>query len=103
MFLIMGRFMLTDHFGNCLGVIQEYNLVRLNLGHISDSEIMDKRKGDALAKTLGLVQTTWFMAQVISQAVMHLPVTELELTTVAFAFLNLLTYALWWKKPLDVQ
>ncbi|KIK49963.1 hypothetical protein GYMLUDRAFT_183321 [Collybiopsis luxurians FD-317 M1] len=73
------------------------------LRHIPESEIMDRSKGDALAKTLVLIQTTWFIAQVISRAVLHLPITELEFTTAAFALLNFLTYALWWKKPLDVR
>ncbi|KIK64275.1 hypothetical protein GYMLUDRAFT_162048 [Collybiopsis luxurians FD-317 M1] len=109
MFLAMGGFMLTDASGKCLQVLQVKQLSLLlpkdaiTLPHISESEIMDKSKGDALAKTLVLIQTTWFIAQVISRAVLHLPIAELELTTVAFALLNFLTYALWWKKPLDVQ
>ncbi|KIK64257.1 hypothetical protein GYMLUDRAFT_437380 [Collybiopsis luxurians FD-317 M1] len=109
MFLVMGGFMLTDASGKISQVLQEKNLAHLLfqgdivLPHISESEIMDRSKGDALAKTLVLIQTTWFIAQVISRAVLHLPITELELTTVAFALLNFFTYALWWKKPLDVR
>ncbi|KAF9065789.1 hypothetical protein BDP27DRAFT_1424533 [Rhodocollybia butyracea] len=86
MFLIMGGFMLTKDSGEVIG-----------------SEIMDRSKGDVVSKTLVLVQTTWFIAQVISRALQHLPITELEITTVAFASLNILTYILWWTKPLDVH
>ncbi|KIK64250.1 hypothetical protein GYMLUDRAFT_161867 [Collybiopsis luxurians FD-317 M1] len=109
MFLVMGGFMLTDASGKCLEVLQEQHLENLlsaghiALRHIPESEIMDRSKGDALAKTLVLIQTAWFIAQVISRAVLHLPISELELTTLAFALLNFFTYALWWKKPLDVR
>ncbi|KIK64274.1 hypothetical protein GYMLUDRAFT_221623 [Collybiopsis luxurians FD-317 M1] len=109
LFLVMGGFMLIDASGTHTEVLQEENLANLlrngniALHHISECEIMDRSKGDALAKSLVLIQTTWFIAQVISRAVLHLPITELELTTVAFALLNFLTYALWWKKPLDVR
>ncbi|KIK64277.1 hypothetical protein GYMLUDRAFT_985423 [Collybiopsis luxurians FD-317 M1] len=109
LFLVMGGFMLTDASGKHMEALQAEDLARLlrkgdiAFRHIPESEIMDKSKGDALAKTLILIQTTWFIAQVISRAVLHLPITELELTTVAFALLNFLTYALWWKKPLDVR
>ncbi|KAF9065702.1 hypothetical protein BDP27DRAFT_1298008 [Rhodocollybia butyracea] len=111
MFLVMGGFMLTKDSaaGEVIGVLQASELVTLlkensiALPSISSSEIMDKSKGDVVSKTLVLVQTTWFMAQVISRAFQHLPITELEITTVAFASLNILTYILWWKKPLDVR
>ncbi|KAE9399689.1 hypothetical protein BT96DRAFT_1101696 [Gymnopus androsaceus JB14] len=109
MFLIMGGFMLTDPSGNHLGVLQdtdlEYLLPRklVSFPRISSSEIMDRSKADALAKTLALVQTTWFMVQIISRAVQRLPITELELTTIAFAFLNVLRYAFWLQKPQNVR
>ncbi|KAF5356520.1 hypothetical protein D9757_013519, partial [Collybiopsis confluens] len=109
MFLVMGGFVLADESGARLEVLQAHKLNKLlsdhliTLPHIPESEIMDRSKGDALAKALVLIQTTWFTTQVISRAVLHLPITELELTTVAFALLNFLTYALWWKKPLDVR
>ncbi|KAE9404467.1 hypothetical protein BT96DRAFT_1016287 [Gymnopus androsaceus JB14] len=97
MFLVMGGFMLTDPSGKHLGVLQdedlEYLLSRklISFPKISSSEIMDKSKADALAKTLALVQTIWFKP------------SELELTTIAFAFLNVLTYAFWLKKPQNVR
>jgi hypothetical protein len=33
----------------------------------------------------------------------HLPITELEITTIAFAGLNVVTYLFWWNKPLNVD
>ncbi|KAF9030519.1 hypothetical protein BDP27DRAFT_1349079 [Rhodocollybia butyracea] len=109
MFLVMGGFVLTKESGEIIGVLQASELATLLkedsilLPSISSSEIMDKSKGDVVSKTLVLVQTTWFTAQVISRVFQHLPITELEITTVAFASLNILTYILWWTKPLDVR
>lgn len=70
---------------------------------VTKNEIWDRSKGDAIAKTLVVVQTGWFMIQCIARGVQHLPITELELTTLGFAVLNLATYAFWWNKPLNVQ
>ncbi|KAJ7162892.1 hypothetical protein C8R46DRAFT_330663 [Mycena filopes] len=108
-FITMGGFELADPGGNRLGILDDGNLRhllktnRIALPAILSAEIDDKSKGDALGKLLVLTQTTWFMAQVVSRAIQTLPMTELELTTVAFASLNIITYILWWKKPLDVQ
>jgi hypothetical protein len=71
--------------------------------NITEMEIRDKGRGDALSKGLVLIQTTWFILQYIARKVTHLPITELELVTLAFAALNFVTYAVWWYKPLNVQ
>ncbi|KAF8642441.1 hypothetical protein AX16_009495 [Volvariella volvacea WC 439] len=70
--------------------------------HIPEKEIKDHGKGDLLAKALVVVQTTWFVAQCISRHVQGLVLTEIELVTLAFATLNVITYGLWWNKPLNV-
>jgi hypothetical protein len=70
---------------------------------ISKEEIEDKSKGDALAKGLVLIQTTWFLLQCVARGAQRLSLTELELATAAFALLNVITYVLWWDKPLNVQ
>jgi len=70
---------------------------------ISKAEIEDKSKGDAISKGFVILQITWFVTQCIARGVQGLPITELELATVAFAALNLVIYLLWWDKPLNVQ
>lgn len=70
---------------------------------ITKKEIKDKSKGDMLSKCLVIVQTGWFVLQCASRLATHLPLIELELVTVAFAVLNVVTYALWWNKPLNVE
>ena len=69
---------------------------------ITEKEIQDRSKADALSKTLVIGQTTWFMLQCAARAVQGLDITQLELLTVALAFLNARMYSCWWNKPLDV-
>jgi hypothetical protein len=45
----------------------------------------------------------WFIMQCIARSKEHLPITEIELVTLAFATLKFITYGLWWDKPLGVQ
>ena len=70
---------------------------------VAREEIQDKSKGDAVTKALVVLQTTWFLLQCAARGSQHLALTELELATAAFALLNIIIYALWWDKPLDVQ
>jgi hypothetical protein len=69
---------------------------------VTDAEIEDRSKGDIISKGLAVIQTGWFIAQCIARGAEHLAITELEIMTVAFAFLNLVTYIFWWNKPLNV-
>ncbi|TFK59491.1 hypothetical protein BDN72DRAFT_883953 [Pluteus cervinus] len=69
---------------------------------LTEKEIQDKSKGDILSKTLVAFQTTWFVFECIARLQLGLPLIELEVVTLAFATLNIITYALWWYKPLNV-
>ena len=51
-------------------------------------EIEDKGKSDWLAKSLVLLQTSWFVMQCIARAIEHLPITHLEIVTLAYAAMN---------------
>ena len=70
---------------------------------VTKDELMDRSKGDALSKSISLLQTTWFVVQYFSRITLSLPTTPLETATLAFALLNFCNYILWWHKPLDVQ
>jgi len=70
---------------------------------ITEDEIMDRSKGDALSKTILLLQSSWFMLQCIARRAQGLSLTHLELTTLALTSLTCITLALWWDKPLGVQ
>ena len=69
----------------------------------TEAEIKDKGKSDWLAKSLVLLQTSWFIMQCIARAIEHLPVTHLEIVTLAYAAMNFVIYIFWWNKPLNVN
>ncbi|KAK7021835.1 hypothetical protein VNI00_017221 [Paramarasmius palmivorus] len=70
---------------------------------LTEAEIKDRSHADVITKSIAVVQTIWFIAQVIARAVEGLAITELEIVTVGFAILNFGTYFLWWNKPLRVR
>jgi len=107
-FAIMGGFM--EYKGNqpiqvlLPEELESYSLTgNGDFPRISKAEIDDRSKGDTISKGVVILQTGWFVTQCIARGAQGLPVTELELATVAFAALNFLIYVLWWDKPLNVQ
>ncbi|KAJ7918655.1 hypothetical protein B0H13DRAFT_1869242 [Mycena leptocephala] len=70
---------------------------------VQEKDIVDKSKRDALSKGIALAQGIWFTAQCAARVAQRLPVTELEVATLAFAVVNIFIWILWWGKPLDVQ
>jgi hypothetical protein len=68
----------------------------------TETELKDRGKSDGLTKLIVLVQTLWFIIQCIARGRQHLPLTELEVVTLAYTMLNFFIYALWWNKPQNV-
>ncbi|TFK65776.1 hypothetical protein BDN72DRAFT_824214 [Pluteus cervinus] len=91
-------------------VLYPYTLIRLLENRqldldelrLTEKEIQDKSKGDILSKGLVAFQTTWFVFECLARLHQGLPLIELEVVTLAFAMLNIITYGLWWYKPLNV-
>lgn len=69
----------------------------------TSKEIWDKSKQDGFQKLLTMVQTGWFVIQVLGRAIQHMPVTTLELTTFTYVFCTYASYYQWSNKPLDVE
>ncbi|KAG2068157.1 hypothetical protein BDR04DRAFT_1057123 [Suillus decipiens] len=69
---------------------------------IAEADIEDRSKGDALSKGIALLQLAWFIFQLVARYVQNLPITLLELDTLAVAALTAIAYGFWWKKPKDV-
>ncbi|KAF9035605.1 hypothetical protein BJ165DRAFT_1615461 [Panaeolus papilionaceus] len=80
-----------------------YNEGKIEWPRVTAKQIRDRSKADPLAKFIVIGQTIWFCLQVIVRLATHLVVTELEISTFAFAVLNLIVYVLWWDKPFDVR
>ena len=69
----------------------------------TEAEIKDRGKSDWLAKSLVLLQTSWFIMQCIARGIKHLPVTHPEIVMLAYAAMNFVIYIFWWNKPLNVN
>ena len=70
---------------------------------ITEEEIEDRSKHDGVGKAFTIIHTLWFAQQVVVRATERLPVTELELTTLAHVVFNVFIYLCWWYKPKDVN
>ncbi|ESK86167.1 hypothetical protein Moror_9274 [Moniliophthora roreri MCA 2997] len=79
------------------------HLIKNSYITITEDEIKDRSHADFVAKSIALIQTTWFILQVAIRTAEGLAITELEIITVGFALLNFGTYFLWWNKPLHLK
>jgi hypothetical protein len=105
-FLVMGGFVLEDLQGKPLhpAIPGRHGMEWSDFvfPSITEKQIRDRSKGDALTKAIVLAQLVWFLAQCIARGASGLPLTELELITTAQALFCILIYAAWWNKPLDI-
>ncbi|KAL8829851.1 MAG: hypothetical protein Q9170_005992 [Blastenia crenularia] len=69
------------------------------LPKISEEDILDKSKSDNVSKLLSVLQALWMLAQTISRLYSNLPITLLEVNTLAHIICAIIIYALWWNKP----
>ncbi|KAF5371524.1 hypothetical protein D9757_010367 [Collybiopsis confluens] len=72
------------------------------ISRVTEEEIEDRNKSNGFAKFIVVGQTTWFIVQLCARWATGLPVTELEIMTLAFAAMNVPIYFFWWNKPLEV-
>jgi hypothetical protein len=77
-------------------IIREGGIPLVRTVGTSEKEIRDRSKGDALAKLIVVLQTLWFIAQYLGRWFDHLPRTQLEVMTLAYAALAVAVYRLWW-------
>jgi hypothetical protein len=70
---------------------------------LSKEEIVDKCKADCLMKAVATLQILWLIVSVITRTCRGLPLSQLEICTVAFAAMAIVTYVTNWAKPKDVE
>jgi hypothetical protein len=70
---------------------------------ITEEDICDRSKSDGFTKVFAFIQFAWLVTQCSTRAAVGLPLTELELMTLAFIVAALVMYGFWWYKPFDVQ
>ena len=72
------------------------------LTDIPEEYILDQAASSSLSKALLIVQVAWFCTNCASRVFHGLPLSLLEVSTAAHAFCTLLTYLVWWSKPINV-
>lgn len=73
------------------------------LPNISEEEILDKSKTDCLGRLISLLQAIWMLAQILGRIAANVPVTLLEVNTLAHVLCALIIFFLWWKKPKQIN
>ena len=69
---------------------------------LKKEDIEDKSKADWLLKAIAISQILWLILNVATRGITKLPVTQLEIATVAFSLMAVATYAVNWWKPKDI-
>jgi hypothetical protein len=75
----------------------------VDMPDIVQAEIEDWSKGDALSKCIAILQLGWFVLQLVARYIQNLPITLLEVDTLAVATFTSTAYGWWWNKPKDVS
>jgi len=73
------------------------------LPEVDKERIVGRSKADSLGKTLVCLQALWMVVQTVSRKVAGLPITLLELNTLAHVACAVIMYFIWWKKPQNVS
>ncbi|KAI0062789.1 hypothetical protein BV25DRAFT_1825333 [Artomyces pyxidatus] len=104
-FVIMGGFHYYEN-GDPKHPLSRFDVVKLvEAGALvppTEDEIRGWSQGDALSKGLAVVQTLWFVIQCIARRVEGLPITQLEVMTLAYTTITVAMYAFWWSKPQNI-
>lgn len=83
-------------------VAREIGLIH-KLPALSAAQLEDQSKDSFVVRTITLAQALWLVVEIIVRQSQGLPVSQLEVVTLAFAACSLFTYLLLWSKPQDVQ
>ena len=70
---------------------------------VSKSVLDERSKSDTFAKAITVVQVLWFLVEMIGRIASSLPLTPLEISTLAFISCAAATEFFWWNKPLDLR
>lgn len=74
----------------------------IRLPDIHEEHLESESRSDALLKILTIIQVAWMVIQLLVRVCRHLPSSQLELVTFAFAICSIITYIALLEKPKDV-
>ncbi|KAF7984869.1 hypothetical protein HWV62_10845 [Athelia sp. TMB] len=105
-FIIMGGYQFYGENGPVRPVSPKNAVELVRRGHLvalSRDELANQSKGDILSKGVAILQTLWFVMQCIARRIEYLPLTNLEVMTLAYTVMTVAMYIVWWDKPLNVS
>lgn len=70
---------------------------------ISKEDIMDHSKSDWIAKSVRIIQVTWFCVNCVFRRAQELPLSLLEVYTLAHAICMIVVSMVWLRKPLNIR
>ncbi|KAF5309445.1 hypothetical protein D9619_012474 [Psilocybe cf. subviscida] len=70
---------------------------------VTERDLQDRSKSDATAKIIFGLQTGWFAFQCAERIWQDLPLSELEVLTLAYVGMNTALFIAWWSKPQGVD
>lgn len=100
-FALMGGFKISGEPDNKFPRVNATGIAKLKADAswevvpITEDEIEDKSKANALIKATAVLQSLWLVVQCCARAEQGLPITPLELATTAFVGCTLVTYVAW--------
>ena len=83
--------------------ISEQSHSLLNHLSLSQKEILDKSKSDGLTKAIAVLQIAYFALSVITRKSQNISSSQLEILTLAFASMAVITYLVLWNKPKGIE
>ncbi|KAM3079545.1 hypothetical protein ACMFMG_005964 [Clarireedia jacksonii] len=75
----------------------------LSAPDISTHDLEERNKNDRFARCITYLQVLYFCFQFFTRLGFNLPISTLELSTMAFIYPAALVEYLWWDKPLDLR
>jgi hypothetical protein len=85
-----------------LCLLRSWNLIP-RLPSMSVAEISCKSRSDFLVKATAVGQVLWLFIQTLARGIRSLPISQLEIVTLAFSTCAFTSYLFSWHKPQDVQ
>ena len=70
--------------------------------YLRAGNIKDRAKADSFTKGFTLLQSFWVTTNIIARRAYDLPITAIEIATVAYVACAAATYIIWWNKPKDM-
>ncbi|KAF1848523.1 uncharacterized protein K460DRAFT_238274, partial [Cucurbitaria berberidis CBS 394.84] len=93
----------------CFEYLTAYPVNRLLMSQIDlagfplEKDVKAKGKADGMVRALTITQIVWVLVQSVARTIQHLPLTTLEISTLAYIPCAIFAYALWWDKPYEVS